>query len=113
MTTLEEMDAELRALREQRRELDKSITEKQAAYNLARAEATGLVGHLVEHTVHSWRRPARTQRFVVAGLSNWGGGKTLRGTIVKANGQLGTRQVEGNIADLKDLGVYQPEPSNA
>ncbi|MBO6901406.1 MAG: hypothetical protein JJ864_08670 [Rhizobiaceae bacterium] len=93
------------ALIEARSELDVA----RRAYHDAILDATGLRGHVVEHTEtrgFGSRQKIVTRRFVVRWLGSWSD-EYLRGPIVKKDGTIGERESQCRIENAKDCGPFE------
>lgn len=110
--TLEEIEAEIKTAHATVSALNLRLAELRKEKADVTVANSGLLGHIVSYTKSSWRnRDGAEVRFLVEGVSRWGG-PSLRGRMIKKDGSLGVKEIEASASTLIDHGLYvAPERS--
>lgn len=107
MRSIEEIEADIKATTDNLRAINIRLAELRTERADVTVANSGLLGHAVSYHRYSFRkRPDDEIRFLVEGVSRWGGAG-LRGRVIKKDGRLGVREVEASASVLTDHGVYE------
>lgn len=109
MSTIEELEAEVAAAEKRFNEARDDLNAAKRQLQMARNEASGIIGHVLQFEETRGWRPQRTiiSRIIVDRVEiGWNGVTRALGCRVRRDGSVGTQRAEVAVSRAKDLGPY-------